>query len=174
MFTHYNSNIKLYFSFLFYVANDLGLEEHLTKYSYQQWVENIKSSVPEERLLVINLRDEWEGLCHFLNVSKPDTPFPRVIEDNIEKFQEEIVKKAKEKDVYNEPKPLPHTRQQNYMKTYAIPFTLFIFVCLVIRKRPHIRRALTTMYSCPKCFKYTIRNLIEGIINVALNYVTSF
>jgi len=29
-------------------------------------------------LLVFNIKDGWEPLCHFLKVPVPDIPFPRV------------------------------------------------------------------------------------------------
>lgn len=34
--------------------------------------------VPPEKLLVFNVADGWEPLCHFLEVPVPDTPFPRI------------------------------------------------------------------------------------------------
>jgi hypothetical protein len=41
-------------------------------------IEEVKSQVPADRLLVFNIKDGWEPLCHFLKVPVPETPFPRV------------------------------------------------------------------------------------------------
>ncbi len=37
----------------------------------------VRETIPPERLLVFNVADGWEPLCHFLEVPAPDTPFPR-------------------------------------------------------------------------------------------------
>lgn len=41
-------------------------------------IEDIKSKVPADRLLVFDVKDGWEPLCHFLKVTVPDTTFPHV------------------------------------------------------------------------------------------------
>jgi hypothetical protein len=54
---------------------------HNKKYAIEVFtnhIEEIKSKVPADRLLVFNIKDGWEPLCHFLKVPVPDTPFPRV------------------------------------------------------------------------------------------------
>jgi hypothetical protein len=40
--------------------------------------EEVKRTVPPERLLVHDIADGWEPLCEFLDVPVPDTPFPRL------------------------------------------------------------------------------------------------
>jgi hypothetical protein len=42
-----------------------------------RWNEEVQRTVPEERLLVFEVRDGWEPLCRFLGVDVPDKPFPR-------------------------------------------------------------------------------------------------
>ncbi|KZO97746.1 hypothetical protein CALVIDRAFT_461360, partial [Calocera viscosa TUFC12733] len=37
----------------------------------------IRSIVPEDQLLVFNVKEGWEPLCKFLNVPVPDMPFPK-------------------------------------------------------------------------------------------------
>lgn len=44
---------------------------------YDEWVEEVKRSVPAERLLVFEAKDGWEPLCKFLNVQVPSEPYPR-------------------------------------------------------------------------------------------------
>lgn len=40
--------------------------------------EEVKRTVPPERLLVYDVKEGWEPLCRFLGVPVPSTPFPRV------------------------------------------------------------------------------------------------
>ena len=43
---------------------------------FNNWVEEVKKTVPKERLLVFSVKEGWEPLCKFLNVPVPDCPFP--------------------------------------------------------------------------------------------------
>ncbi|WP_420642456.1 sulfotransferase family protein [Candidatus Leptofilum sp.] len=45
---------------------------------YHRHVENVKAYVPENRLLLYDVRDGWESLCQFLAVNAPHQPYPRV------------------------------------------------------------------------------------------------
>ena len=45
---------------------------------FEQYIEEVKAFVPEERLLVYNVREGWEPLCDFLEVETPQQPFPRL------------------------------------------------------------------------------------------------
>ncbi len=45
---------------------------------YEAHVEEVKSAVSAEKLLIFTVDQGWEPLCAFLGVSKPDTPFPNV------------------------------------------------------------------------------------------------
>jgi Sulfotransferase domain len=40
--------------------------------------EEVKQTVPADRLLVWTASDGWEPICEFLGVAVPDTPFPRL------------------------------------------------------------------------------------------------
>ncbi|XP_023340279.1 uncharacterized protein LOC111710426 [Eurytemora carolleeae] len=47
----------------------------------QFWTEHVnqvKSTVPADRLLVWDVREGWEPLCQFMDLPIPDEPFPRV------------------------------------------------------------------------------------------------
>jgi len=45
---------------------------------YRQHVEEVKTAVPEDRLLVYSVDQGWDPLCAFLGVPRPETPFPNV------------------------------------------------------------------------------------------------
>jgi hypothetical protein len=46
----------------------------------------VREVIPEEQLLVFQVKEGWEPLCNFLNVSVPKDPFPRT--NNREEFWE--------------------------------------------------------------------------------------
>ena len=43
---------------------------------YNKWVEEVKNTVPSEKLLIFSVKDGWEPLCKFLDVPIQDGPFP--------------------------------------------------------------------------------------------------
>ena len=45
---------------------------------YEEWVEEVKKTVPKEKLLVFEAKDGWQPLCEFLGVPTPDGPFPHL------------------------------------------------------------------------------------------------
>ena len=45
---------------------------------YKDWVQHVKDTVPKDRLLVFEVKEGWEPLCKFLNLPKPNEPFPRL------------------------------------------------------------------------------------------------
>jgi hypothetical protein len=44
----------------------------------ERWNDQVKASVPADRLLVWEPAQGWEPLCEFLEVSVPEGPVPRV------------------------------------------------------------------------------------------------
>ena len=44
---------------------------------YNQWVADVKKTVPPERLLVFEAREGWEPLCRFLSVPVPKVAYPK-------------------------------------------------------------------------------------------------
>jgi hypothetical protein len=42
-----------------------------------EWNETVKTTVPEDKLLVFEVKQGWQPLCEFLDVPVPDEPFPR-------------------------------------------------------------------------------------------------
>ena len=51
-------------------------------------IEEVKSSLPADRLLVFEVKDGWEPLCTFLGKPVPEGPFPRV--NDAEQFHKMI------------------------------------------------------------------------------------
>jgi hypothetical protein len=43
---------------------------------YRQHIENVKSAVPADRLLVFSADQGWDPLCEFLDVPLPEGAFP--------------------------------------------------------------------------------------------------
>jgi hypothetical protein len=53
-------------------------EHEPLKAAMERWNEDVKSTVPAERLLVWEPREGWEPLCEFLGVDVPEEPLPNV------------------------------------------------------------------------------------------------
>ena len=47
---------------------------------HQAHIEEVKRTIPADRLLVFQVKEGWGPLCRFLGVAVPDEPFPRVNE----------------------------------------------------------------------------------------------
>ncbi len=45
---------------------------------FNKHIEEVKKNVPADRLLIYEIQDGWEPLCHFLKTPVPEAPFPRV------------------------------------------------------------------------------------------------
>ena len=45
---------------------------------FNTWIQHVKETVPEERLLVFEAKQGWEPLCKFLNLPIPEESFPNV------------------------------------------------------------------------------------------------
>ena len=43
---------------------------------YNNWVEEVKKSVPSDKLLIFSVKEGWEPLCKFLDLPVPEGPFP--------------------------------------------------------------------------------------------------
>ncbi|KAK9709243.1 hypothetical protein K7432_009161 [Basidiobolus ranarum] len=49
---------------------------------FKQHVEEVKRTIPADKLLVFEVKDGWEPLCKFLGKPIPDEPFPNVNDTN--------------------------------------------------------------------------------------------
>lgn len=47
---------------------------------YKDWIEEVKKTVPPDRLLIYEVKEGWKPLCDFLNAPVPDKPFPHINE----------------------------------------------------------------------------------------------
>jgi hypothetical protein len=52
----------------------LGKDAYIAQ--YLRHIDEVKATVPAERLLVYSVTEGWEPLCHFLGQPVPDKPFP--------------------------------------------------------------------------------------------------
>ena len=43
---------------------------------FNNWVEEVKRTVPKEKLLIFSVKEGWGPLCKFLDAPIPDVPFP--------------------------------------------------------------------------------------------------
>ncbi|KAK2018398.1 hypothetical protein LZ32DRAFT_371404 [Colletotrichum eremochloae] len=59
--------------------SDPGFNDALAK-SYIKYMESVKTLVPPERLLILNLEKGfgWEEICTFLKLDVPEEPYPRI------------------------------------------------------------------------------------------------
>ncbi len=46
---------------------------------FNQWNEQVKKVVPEDRLLVFEAKEGWKPLCKFLDVPVPEGDYPRLV-----------------------------------------------------------------------------------------------
>jgi hypothetical protein len=55
----------------------------------ERWDQEVKDTVPAERLLVWEPKDGWEPLCEFVGVDVPDEPLPHV--NDAEAFRTQLM-----------------------------------------------------------------------------------
>jgi hypothetical protein len=60
--------------------------EH-AKRVFKKHIDDVRSAIAPDRLLVFDLRDGWDPLCEFLGTAKPDIPFPKT--NSSKEFTEE-------------------------------------------------------------------------------------
>ena len=72
-----------------YLSSNSGLFDAIdqgrsaAKKFYKEWIEEVKRTVPKERLLIYNVDEGWGPLCGFLDVPIPNSAFP-YIDDTVE------------------------------------------------------------------------------------------
>jgi hypothetical protein len=55
----------------------MGDKDFMVSY-FERRIEEIREAIPQDRLLVYEVKQGWEPLCDFLGLPVPDNPFPRV------------------------------------------------------------------------------------------------
>uniref|UniRef100_A0A0K2VCV2 Uncharacterized protein n=1 Tax=Lepeophtheirus salmonis TaxID=72036 RepID=A0A0K2VCV2_LEPSM len=73
--TRIHNQIVPGFSMSLKSANKCGPEA--SKAYFDKWIEEVKNNIPEEQLLIFDVRQGWEPLCKFLDRPIPNVPFPR-------------------------------------------------------------------------------------------------
>ena len=136
----------------------MKIEEAGSTEFYREWFEDVKRSVPEDKLLILNLKDEWTNLCNFLHVPIPEVPFPQHDDQHVNSNTESTSNGYK----------------YNWIVTYTIPIMLLLYIGYDVKKRQHIGRSINVTTRCNKCILYSIRNIIEGIIDVTFNHILNF
>jgi hypothetical protein len=63
-------------------------DEHTAIADFKRHIEEVRSYVPSHRLLIYEVREDWQPLSDFLEVQVPDEPFPRL--NDSEAFKELI------------------------------------------------------------------------------------
>lgn len=49
-----------------------------TELVYNEHLKSVKKTIPADKLLIYRVNEGWGPLCEFLNVDKPEIPFPKV------------------------------------------------------------------------------------------------
>eukprot|EP01084_Bolivina_argentea_P233098 392663_1 len=84
---------------------------------YDKHIEEVKSIVPKEQLLIFDVNNGWTELCNFLQVSIPNKPFPKINNsDQLNQFMYRWKMKA----------------LLSYFNMYYIIAVLVILVCCAI------------------------------------------
>lgn len=73
--------------------NNKFTDKEYAKEIYESHIEQVKNTVPEQSLLVYDVRQGWEPLCGFLNKSIPDEEFPHLNKkENFKDMLSELMK----------------------------------------------------------------------------------
>ncbi len=54
-----------------------SLDKDAVLAAFQQRIDDVKRTIPPERLLIFEVTQGWQPLCQYLDVPVPDEPFPR-------------------------------------------------------------------------------------------------
>jgi hypothetical protein len=57
-----------------------------------KWNDSVKATVPDDKLLIYEVKQGWEPLCEFLGVPVPDEDFPRA--NSRDEFQARVNKRS--------------------------------------------------------------------------------
>ena len=58
--------------------NSISKGEEASINHFNQWVQEVKNTVPSDKLLVFEVKEGWSPLCKFLEVPVPNIPFPNI------------------------------------------------------------------------------------------------
>lgn len=75
----FNDNDGKLHELLFHSEFMKNLEDkEATIREFEKHTEEVKATVPSDKLLIFSIKEGWEPLCKFLDVDIPSIPFPRV------------------------------------------------------------------------------------------------
>ena len=139
------------------------------KDSYDQWLKKIKTSTPEDRFLILDLKDEWETICSFLEVPVPDLPFPRNDKLDIIKVGELY---PIEKELNNNKSDIvPKQNKPSRLRNLTVPVILLICFAYGINRKQRNWYCFGGMLPCKKCILFNLRNMLTTFTNNALHYI---
>lgn len=82
VYSWFSSNTALRFQMLALMTSQRwGIPKYSSSEAiklYNHRIEQVKSKIPKENLLIFNVKEGWEPLCKFLGVPVPNEPFPNV------------------------------------------------------------------------------------------------
>ena len=141
----------------------------INKDSYDQWFDDMKNSIPEDKFLVLNLKDEWENLCSFLEVPIPDIPFPKTDEVSFKKVEESLQIPIEVNN--NESEIVRKTNKPNRLRNLTVPLLLLICFAYGMNRKQRNWYCLSGMLPCKKCILFSLTNMFTTFTNNALHYI---
>ena len=145
-----------------------GITKQKSTDDYTRLFEEVQRSIPEDRLLILNLKSEWDTLCSFLQLPIPKIPFPKVRED----INENVVEFPKQNEITKtSSQPIPEQSEPSRARSFTIPILLLICVAYGINRK-HIHTYLRGgSFHCKKCISFTVKNIFATTANSVLYYV---
>ena len=129
----------------------------------------MKNSIPEDKFLVLNLKDEWETLCSFLEVQIPDIPFPKNEEVPFKKVEEFLQKPIEVNN--NESDVVRKENKPNRLRNLTVPLVLLICFAYGMNRKQRNWYCLSGMLPCKKCILFSLTNMFTTFTNNALHYI---
>ena len=151
------------------ITKQKSTDDSIKKDDYRRLFEEVQRSIPEDRLLILDLENEWETLCSFLQLPIPEIPFPKVreyINENVVESQ------PKQNEIVKTSSPsIPEQSEQSRARSFTIPILLLICVAYGINRK-HIHAYLRGgSFHCKKCILFTMKNIFTTTANSVLYYV---
>ena len=139
---------------------------------YDQWFEDMKNSIPEDKFLVLNLKDEWETLCSFLEVPIPDIPFPKCDEVAFKNVEESLQKPIElNNNNINGSEIVRKENKPNRLRNLTVPLLLLICFAYGMNRKQRNWYCLGGIVPCKKCVLFSFKNMFTTFTNNALHYI---
>jgi hypothetical protein len=81
--------------------------------AYEKHNQNVKETAPKDRLLIWNATEGWEPICRALDLSVPDTPFPKV--NTRQQWQDRINSKSNNDGFYESKTSIEINSAEKYL-----------------------------------------------------------